>query len=103
MAIQNFDYQDALRQADRIDDAADLLEQVRARQVAPCAEALRTGWTGDAADAFARRMRDCGDAMRDEIKTLRELAARVRTAARAIEQAEQRAREQVQNNQIRSL
>ena len=101
MAITNFDYAAVLRRADAVEDAAGQLDTLRRRTLADITDTLRTAWVGEAADRF---FQDCGaqeEALEEQAAALRDLADRIRRAARAIEEAERLAAQQVSTNQIR--
>ena len=102
MTIANFDYAAVLRRADAVEDAADQLDILRQRTLADITDALRSAWTGEAADLFLQACTQRSEELRAHSAALRDLADRIRRAARAIEEAERRAAEQVSTNQIRS-
>ena len=101
MAIKNFDYAAVLRRADAVEEAAGELDALRQRALADITDALRAAWTGEAADCFLRACGQRSEELRQHAAALRDLADRIRRAARAIEEAERRAAQQVTTDQIR--
>lgn len=102
MAITHFDYAAVLRRADAVEDAADQLDTLRRRTLADITDTLRTAWAGEAADRFFQTCGAQGEALGEQSAALRDLADRIRRAARAIEEAERLAAQQVSTNQIRN-
>ena len=102
MAIINFDYAAVLRRADAVEDTASQLDNLRRRTLADITDTLRTAWAGEAANRFFQLCAQRSQELEEEAAALRDLADRIRRAARAIEEAERRAAQQVSTNQIRS-
>ena len=101
MAITNFDYGAVLRRAAAVEDAAQELDQLRQGALTEITEALGAAWQGEAAGRFLQSCAVCGEELRAQSAALRDLAERIRRAARAIEEAERQAARQVQTDQIR--
>ena len=101
MAITNFDYGAILRRAGAVEDAAQELDQLRLRALAEITQTLGAAWQGEAADRFLQACSVCGEDLQAQSAALRDLAERIRRAARAIDEAERQAARQVDTNQIR--
>lgn len=86
-----FDFQNASRQADRLDELAGSLEQQVIRQLADTEQQLRTAWTGDSARRFTAKQAELQDKISRTARTLREIADEIRRIARRVYDAEMEA------------
>ncbi|NMA33885.1 MAG: hypothetical protein GX940_04950 [Clostridiaceae bacterium] len=93
MAIMNFNYNQAIRQADQIDSAAGELLNTANRQLQTTLESVAACWNGDASAQFISYCRTVQEDIRREAGKLQDLARRIRQVARIIREAEERARE----------
>lgn len=93
MAILNFDYGKAIRQADNIDAVASDMLNVANNQLQKTLDSIGACWQGDASRQFIGYCTSAQDDIRKQAKNLQDLAQRIRRVARTIKEAEERARE----------
>ena len=78
MAIMNFNYNQAIRQADQIDSAAGELLNTANRQLQTTLESVAACWNGDASAQFISYCRTVQEDIRREAGKLQDLARRIR-------------------------
>ena len=83
-----FNYQKALRQADRIDQAAEELSRVSGNEFQGALQDLSTGWTGESASLYFVKGDRLADDMNATAGELHQAAADLRTMARRLYEAE---------------
>lgn len=88
-----FDFQQANRQAEKLVDVADRLEEVAKKKVAVAREELPGYWEGTSARAFQGKQQELETAIMKSAKELRGEATKIRQIAKRIYDAEMRALE----------
>ena len=97
----DFDYQNAMRQAQRLSDSADELDRRGARRLAEVMEGIRSVWSGTAANQYQMECENTRQEILRCVHELHTLAGFIRDSARAIDAAEQAAKQKFSSNQIR--
>jgi WXG100 family type VII secretion target len=93
MAIMNFNYDQAMRQATQIDDAACEMENLSNQTLRGAMDHIGAAWQGGAATEYLRQCDRARDDIRVKASALKETAERLRKAARILKEAEERALE----------
>jgi WXG100 family type VII secretion target len=93
MAIMDFNYGLAIRQANQVDEIAKEMQNIANRQLQSAVDSIEACWQGDASKQFLGYCTTTQEDIRIQARKLQDLANRVRTVARIIEEAEQRAKE----------
>lgn len=88
-----FDFEQAKRQADALDEIAGRLDDLANKKVAAAREELPAYWEGISAQAFQSKQMKLEEEIRSSAKKLRDEAEKVRTVAKLIYDAEMRALE----------
>lgn len=87
-----FNYKDAIRQADELQDIAEELQAI-CRKLTNQQPELANAWQGNSANLFLKKAENlCGDIKRTA-KTTKSIGTAVGTAAKAIKKAEDTAKE----------
>lgn len=93
MAIMDFDYNRAIRQANEVDQIADEMMSIADNKLGHAVETLNLSWDGTSADQFLGHCRNTMNDIKSEAKKLKNYASRIRNVAKILEEAEQRAKE----------
>ncbi|MDO4799296.1 MAG: WXG100 family type VII secretion target [Bacillota bacterium] len=93
MAILNFDYHRAIRQANQISNYADQLRNLASQDMKRSIESISAAWQGEAATQFIGHCTRTQTAVSNQASKLQDLAERIREVARIIHEAEERAKE----------
>lgn len=93
MAITNFNYNNAISQANQVDNIAKEMLAVANRQLQTTMDSIGACWRGEASQQFLGHCATTQADIRDQAKKLQDLARRIREVARIIEAAEERAKE----------
>jgi uncharacterized protein YukE len=91
MAILNFDYPKALRQASEIENVANSMRSLAHNGLENAYEAIANVWKGDSANVYLNHCRETKQLIINRAGALDALATRIRKTARIIEDAEQKA------------
>jgi WXG100 family type VII secretion target len=94
MAIMNFNYNQAISQANQLDAIANEMQDAANKQLQTAVDSIEACWRGEASQQFIGRCVVTQTDICTQAKKLRDLAKRIRTVAKIIEEAEQRAKEQ---------
>jgi len=93
MAIMNFNYSQAISQANQISSIADDMTRLANRQLQTTLDSIGGCWQGDASEQFVRYCSATQTDIQTQARELQNLATRIREVARIIKEAEERARE----------
>ncbi len=93
MAILNFNYQQAINQANQVDAVANDMLAIANRQMQTTVDSIGACWGGDSATQFLKHCVSTQTDIRTQAKQLQSLARRIREVARVIREAEERAKE----------
>ncbi len=88
-----FDFRQALAQADRIDGVADRLSSLSGRQFGATMQNLSANWKGENASGYLNKGARLQDKMNGTVNELRNTAGDIRRIARALYDAEMEALE----------
>ncbi len=77
----HLDYNQAMRQADKLDELAAELEQVGGTKLGEALGQVRANWSGENADAFLRKANVLTTQNGKNVKKLRSIASTIRTVA----------------------
>lgn len=97
MAIQNFNYSQAINQASQIDAVAGDMLNVANKQLQTTADSIGACWHGEASRQFINHCVNTQADIRTQAQKLQDLARRIREVARIIREAEERAAEVASN------
>jgi WXG100 family type VII secretion target len=100
MAIMNFNYERALRQAGQMDEAANEMENLANQKLRGAADHIAAVWQGAAATDYLRYCERIRNDIRVKADSLKETAERIRKAARILKEAEERALEEQRRRAI---
>lgn len=92
MAVIEFDYAKAIRQARDLDDISDDLKNKASRQLETLEYNLRKNWDGEAAAVFTRKCVELSERLQSESRAISDIADKIRETARRIKEAEERAK-----------
>lgn len=93
MAILNFNYNQAIKQANQIDTVANDMLSVANKQLQTTLDSIGTCWQGDASRQFIGYCATTQTDIRTQAKKLQDLAHRIREVAKIIRDAEEKAKE----------
>ena len=96
MLIQ-FDYQCAVRQAARVDDAAEDVRRLATRELENMVDQLSVCWKGESAELYFAKCRELQSALEQTARDLESVASNIRHRSRKIRDAELAAMEIAQN------
>lgn len=82
------DFQEAIRQAERLDEIADKLEQVSKKKMEHSMQSLAAAWKGENASAFLKKEDHLQDDIYQTSKNVRNIANDIRVVANRIYRAE---------------
>lgn len=88
-----FDFEQAKRQAQKLDDVADRLEDLARKKVETARQELPSYWEGNSARAFQGKQQELEDAILKSAEELHGEAEKIRAIALSIYRAEMRALE----------
>lgn len=91
MAILQFDIRKARQQASAIEEAAEGLSRLTKYQYAATMQGVQNSWKGENAECYLKKAAKLQEKMENTSRQLNETAQAVRSAARAVELAEQTA------------
>ncbi|MBE6758570.1 MAG: WXG100 family type VII secretion target [Ruminococcaceae bacterium] len=92
-----FNYNQSIAQARKLDDLAEDLKNMLRGTYATAAENIRGAWKGDNADRFLVKLEELREQINSTAKYLETLARSIRSAASTIYKAEKRAEELARN------
>ena len=93
MAILNFNYNQAINQANQIDAVANDMLGVANKQLQTTLDSIGACWQGDASRQFIGYCATTQTDIRTQAKKLQDLARRIRDVAKIIREAEEKAKE----------
>jgi len=93
MAILNFNYNQAINQANQINTIAIDMLSVANKELQSSIDSLGASWQGEASQQFIEYCAITQDDIRAQSESLKNLAERMKEVARIIKEAEDRARE----------
>jgi uncharacterized protein YukE len=93
MAIMNFNYNKAIKQAEKIESVADDMQNIANRQFQTAINSISVCWKGDASAAFNRYCVATQTDMRAQSSKLLDLGKRIREVAKILKEAEEKALE----------
>lgn len=93
MAIIEFNYNQAISQANQIETVASEMLNVANKQLQTSIDSIGVCWQGDASQQFVKYCSTTQSDIRAEAKKLQDLSKRLREVARIIKEAEERAKE----------
>ena len=93
MAIMNFNYNQAIRQANQVDAVANDMLNVANKQLQTTLDSIGACWGGDASKQFISYCATTQADIQTQAKKLQDLARRIKQVAQIIEEAEERAKE----------
>ena len=89
MSVIDIDFDVARKQAAKLDQLANDLENLKNNDYAPAMEQVRTSWTGSSASAYLGKGVALDNDLDDTIKSLKRVADDIRTVVRNIEKAQE--------------
>ena len=101
--IMNFNHRKAIRQARKVETIANEMMDVADRQLRSASNSIEASWKGEASRKFISHLYRTQTDIRTEARKLKDLARRIRSVAKIIEEAEQRAKELQRQNEIKDL
>lgn len=93
MAIMNFNYNQAISQANQVEKIAKDMLAIANKQIQNAGDSIEICWRGSASQQFIANLEATQADIRAQAKKLQDLAKRIRSVAKIIEEAEQRAKE----------
>ena len=96
MLIQ-FDYYGAVRQAGRVEDVAQDIQQLASNEIEDLVNELSVYWKGEAAEAYFSKCRELQRELRSTSRELNTVAQNIRARSERVRQAEEMARQIAQN------
>ena len=97
----NFDYLQAIQQAQQLENAAQELRSLADRELKSGIDGIAESWSGEAANQFLAYCSSLQKDIYDEASRIMDTAKRIREVARVIRDAEEKAKETLANNTIR--
>lgn len=88
-----FNYRQAIRQAEKIDDIADKIERLATVKLDNTVGSLRNNWNSDSSQRYYSKAGQVQGDINNNAKNLRRVASSIRSTAEAIKRAELRALE----------
>ena len=88
-----FNYAQAMKQADRLDDVARRIERLATDKMESTTGALKSAWQSDSSPQYIRKMGTVQDEIKGNARNIKKVAQRIRTTAEGIKRAELRALE----------
>lgn len=88
-----FDFNQARKQAERLDDIADRLENLAKRQIESCNQEIPSYWRGKSASLFQQKQEEMKTNVLETAQDLRAQAEHIREIARRLYEAEMAALE----------
>lgn len=88
-----FNYRQAIRQADRLDDIAKKLSRLTSNQMNSTIGTLKSAWKSDNSPQYYSKMSKVQEDIKDDASDLKKIAQAIRDTAEQIKQAELRALE----------
>lgn len=92
-ATINFNYQKAMRQATQLEDLANQLKRIANSDVDSALDQVAASWKGDSANMFIQKGNKAKNDLLQSSKQLQNTANAIRAAARALRNAEIRAKQ----------
>ena len=92
-ATINFNYQKAMRQAAQLEDLANQLKRIANSDVDSALDQVAASWKGDSANMFIHKGNKAKNDLLQSAKQLQNTANAIRAAARALRNAEIRAKQ----------
>lgn len=92
-----FDYCGAMRQAGRVEDAAEDIRQLAAREIEEIIDELSVYWKGQAAELYFSKCRELQRELRNTSRDLDNVANNIRRRSERMRAAEEAARRIAQN------
>ncbi|WP_294499200.1 WXG100 family type VII secretion target [uncultured Gemmiger sp.] len=83
-----FDFQNALSQAEKLEDLADEIDRKVADQMEESAQQLHSAWTGDSANRYIGKENELWDKVKQSARDLRNIAEEIRRIAKRVHDAE---------------
>lgn len=93
MAIMDFNYNQAMNQANQIETVANDMLNVANKQLQNTVDSIGVCWQGEASQQFISYCVTTQSDIKEQAKKLQDLARRIREVARIIKEAEERAKE----------
>ncbi len=93
----HFDYYGAMRQAGRVEEAADDIVQLADRQIESIIDELSAYWKGTSAESYFSKCRELQNALRVTSRDLNNVARDIRTRSTRMRDAELMAQQIAQN------
>lgn len=90
-ATIQFNYENAIAQANELDSIAKALEKIPNDQLPSTISNIKTNWTGDNATAYINKVNKLSEKTKDTVSDLKKAAASIRQIAKNIYDAEMRA------------
>jgi glycerol kinase len=94
--ITNFNYDQAVRQAGKIEEIAADMKTLAENKLGPAYEGVDAVWDGEASGAFMGHCHETGRRVLARANELYETARRIREVARILREAEERARREME-------
>lgn len=88
-----FNYAKAMRQAGNLEESANRLKQLAQASMSDTLQQLNANWTGENATAYIQKGRTLQQQISETAAELTRIAENIRTVARRMRDAEQRARD----------
>jgi uncharacterized protein YukE len=88
-----FNYRQAIRQADKLDEVAKKLEKLQADKLGNTIGTLKNAWRSDNSQQYYNKAARVQDEIRVTAGNVKQIARAIRTTAEAVKQAELRALE----------
>jgi uncharacterized protein YukE len=94
MAIMNFNYDQAMRQANQIEEIARDMESLANQRIRGAMDHIGAIWKGEAASRYLSHCDQTRNDIQAKASGLKETATRIRNTAKILKEAEDRAREE---------
>lgn len=85
------DFQNANRQADKLEDIAKKIDQAARNDLMDCMQGVSNNWKSDTSTAYCRKGREVANQLQSLAKSLQKTASSVRTIAKNTYDSEMRA------------
>lgn len=102
MYMIQMDYQNALRQADRLERVAEKIDRLTDSQWQSCMDHIAAGWKSESAASFVNKGNITGGNIKKQAGNLKKTASVIRQIARNAYEAEREAYELVQMRNFRN-
>lgn len=97
-----FNYRQAIRQAEKLDELADKIERLAVEKIGNTVGSLRNNWNSDNSHRYYSKVGQVQNDIKGNARNIRRVASSIRTTAESIKRAELRALEIARQRAYRS-